>query len=81
MHTILINIAIAGTVVLCLALSGILLPFAHTLMIQYYNALIQSNNRLTDLSISGNPRAKYIESTTMSNLLKQGNFKNKQTMS
>ncbi len=69
-YIILINIAMCGATALCLVLSGILLPCAHTLMIQFLNALIQSNKRLVELY--GHKCVKYVEDNSTLHLLKKG---------
>lgn len=70
-HLILFNTAIAGVTALCLTLSAILLPSVHTLMIQFYNTLFQSNIQL--LKLCGQRIAKHTSEISTLKLLKQGN--------
>ncbi len=69
-YIILINIALAGSVALCLVLSSIIFPCAHTLFVQFFNALVESNNRL--LKLSRQQSNNYIPDLSTFHLLKEG---------
>lgn len=75
-YVVLINTAMAGTVALCLVLSGLILPCAHTLFVQFFNTQIQYNNFL--LQLSGHPVPMYNTNDSTINLLRKGNSKPKE---
>lgn len=70
MHVILFNTGIASSVALCLVLSATLLPSADIFMLQFLNALIQSNQRWS--KHSGRQRFINVADISLSRFLKQG---------